>query len=196
MSELSLKDELYLNVGRCLTAWNGIEEQVLYLIEYAHSDEKAQSNGSVGFAYWAVVSFEARLKWCDAVVKFSMRYHTHNELASRWNALKDKLSKKARKRAEIAHGSVVSVHEDAFFKGPRNPEGSTAFVPFYHRKRLDHSMRSVAEHVEGKSVFETTGHLSVEELKARKESFVRLRREVADFQRDWMLKDKETKVRE
>jgi hypothetical protein len=190
LSELSVADQLYLNVGKCLTAWNRIEEQVLYLIEYAHSDERGVSNGSVMVGYWAVVSFEARLKWCNAVVGFSLRLDTHADLATRWNALNNKLITKARKRAEIAHGSVVTIRE------AWQTEAQTHFVPYYHRKRVEHMMRPLAEHLSKPAFFESTATLSVDELKERAESFSRARRDVVDFHRDWLQRDKETVSRE
>ena len=187
--QLSIEDQLYLNVGKCLTAWNRVEEQILYLVEYAHSDDKGRSNGSVMKGYWAVVSFEARLKWCDAVVGFSLRFDPHAELAARWNSLNNKLIKKAKQRNEIAHGSVVTLRE------AWETDDEIRFVPYYHRKRVEHLIRPLSEHLSKPAFFKNVATLSVEELKARSERFNRVRREIADFHKDWIEKDNATGVR-
>jgi hypothetical protein len=189
MSDLSIADQLYLNVGKCLTAWNRVEEHVLYLIEYANTTG-GYTTPDISVGYWAVVSFEARLKWCDAVVSFSTRGDAYSDLARRWNALENKLREKARKRAEIAHGSVVSLRE----AGHQAPQ--THFVPYFHRRKLEHQLRPLAEHQISPEFFKNIATLSVENLTERVESFLRLRRELVNFQTDWMSKDKETGYRE
>lgn len=184
MVALSNQDQLFLNVGKCLTAWNRVEEQVLYLLDYAHQ-HGGFSTGEINVGYWAVVSFEARLKWCNAVVSFRTRGDNYQELAGTWSALNNKLIEKARKRAEIAHGSVVNV------KSSGASEFTAHFVPFYHKRRLEHTLQPYDAYVQSDFIKSTTT-LAVSEIKARTESFKQVRRSLADFQAAWIKKDIET----
>ncbi|MER8816312.1 hypothetical protein [Mesorhizobium sp. M0965] len=184
MVALSNQDQLFLNVGKCLTAWNMVEERVLNLLEYAHQ------RGGFGIAeinvgYWAVVSFEARLKWCNAVVSFRTRGDNYKELAETWNALNNKLIAKARKRAEIAHGSVINV------KPSSASEFTSHFVPFYHKRRLEHTLQPHDTYVQSDFIKDTTT-LRVSEIKARTQSFKQVRQSLAEFQTAWIKKDIET----
>jgi|GEM_PF-2151364 len=179
MNNQSEADRLYLLVGRCLTAWNQIEERVMHLIEYAHMRGDYDADEAV-HGYWAVVSFEARLKWCSAIVNMRTATPEYQELNERWNALNNHLIKKARKRAEIAHGSVVELF------GAR-----PAFHPFYHRKialfnRLDWDVRrSVSFH-------ELHPPLDEKELSEREKGFRETEDRIKAFSSDWIARDKET----
>jgi hypothetical protein len=105
MSELSPKEQLYINVGKCLSVWNQVEAEILHLTEYG-----CASNDTMRLGYWAINSFEARLKMCNAVVTRRLAAAKHDDLAEKWNALNNKLIKKSQKRAEIAHGRCYYIY--------------------------------------------------------------------------------------
>lgn len=184
MSDLSVRDQLYLHAGRCITAWNHVENETLQLLEYAFSrDGYSQVETSVG--YWSVVSFEARRKWCDSVVSYRLKSPPYDDLRARWANLTGRLQKKARKRAEVAHGTVIGITE------PQDRALSYYLVPFYHKRQNDFNMLPHAEYHENR-FSDFVKHVSVEELKHREQSFTKLRHDMSDFREDWRSKDEET----
>jgi hypothetical protein len=181
MAATSERDQLFMQVGRTLTAWNHIEEELLYLLEYAHS-----SDGIVGaelsVGYWAVVSFEARLKWCSAVVAFRTRFPAYGDLSSEWNALSNYLIEKARKRAEVAHGSVKSITDE-------KNRLVNCFVPYYHKRMMEFRFRA---HDDQTSLERTLTPLALKDLQQREESFARLAKRIAKFNAAWEQRDRQT----
>lgn len=184
MTEISLRDQLFLNVGKCLTAWNHVENEILGLIEYAHSlDGVVGIETSVG--YWSVISFDARLRWCDSIITYRLRPPPYSELSTRWRSLKDKVHKKAQKRAEIAHGSVITMMERG------ESDFTDYFVPYYNQRRTQFNLKYSDElHV---SHFPTDAkHLKVSDIEARTASFSKARQDIRKFLEDWRAKDIET----
>jgi hypothetical protein len=185
MSELSVRDQLFLNVGKCLTAWNNVENELLIILEYALSQDLHSTRIEVSIGYWSVVSFEARLRWCNSVMAYRLRFKTYSELMTRWNALHNKLSKKNKKRAEIAHGSVIRAYEQGV-------EGfSDYFIPYFHKRRTDYLLLAREEF--HKTHFATHAkHLTVEDMKHRCKGFDQLSEELRNFTMQLQAKDVET----
>lgn len=183
MSDDPERDRLFLQVGRTLTAWNEIEEGVLSLLEYAHSH-----NGIVGpeisVGYWAVVSFEARLRWCNSVVELRTRFVGYEELAAEWKTLANQMTAKARKRAEVAHGSVKSIYD-----ARRNLVD--LFVPYFHKQMMEFRFLPYDRHI-ATPLEKHLKSLSLSDLKAREDSFRRVAHRLQRFRRDWGEKDKQT----
>jgi hypothetical protein len=178
MSDLSNEDKLYLAVGRCLTAWNHLEERVANIIEIlTKRDPEQDLVPEISIGYWAVVSFEARLKWCNAVVTYRTTQNPKfAHLQEEWSALNNSLIRKAKKRAEVAHGSVVTMFDDDL-------TGSvTAFVPFFQsyvsRANYDDLLRPF---------WKNTKTLSVAEIEDRTASFERLRQRLVVFSVELLL---------
>jgi hypothetical protein len=181
MFELSEKEQLYINVGKCLSMWNGIEAEVLRLIEYAAAHTRTVS-ASVRVGYWAVVSFEARLKMCDAMVSARLRGDKYKDLAAQWNALNNKLIKKAGKRAQIAHGSVVT------FKIGDDKTPVHRFIPAFHRK-LDEFAIPQEDGTYQQYEVDSFPHISVADMQSRTESFRKVRKDLMLFLASWVQVD-------
>lgn len=185
MSELSEKEQLYLNVGKCLSMWNGIEAEVLRLIEYAAANTRTVSP-SVRLGYWAIISFEARLKMCNAMVSARLRGKEYEQLASRWKALNNKLIKKAGKRAEIAHGSVVT-----FQVGNDVENRKTRFIPAFHRK-LDEFAIPQEDGKYQQWEADSFPNISVADMQSMANSFREIRTDVMQILVDWIIIDSVT----
>jgi hypothetical protein len=185
MAELSVRDQLFLNVGKCLTAWNNVENELLIILEYALSEDLHSVRAEVGIGYWAVISFEARLRWCNSVLSYRLRGKAYAELLAQWNTLHNKLHKKSQKRAEIAHGSVVTTMERG------KTDFSYYFIPYFHKRVLDyHALPREEFH---KAHLPTHAkHLAVADMEQRRISFDKLSEELRDLTMQLQKKDVET----
>lgn len=177
MSEPSPENRLYQEVGKCLSTWNRIEAELLRLLDYAHSYD-GHGHIETELGYWAVVSFEARLKWCSTVLAFRLK--SHPELLSRWNSLSSRISEKAAKRAEIAHGTVVLTTNGCFF------------IPYYFKRWADYWSQTpeLDEPVYlPDEFFPFAKSLTETEINGRSQSFKLLRRDMVQFLEDWIDHD-------
>ena len=95
-----LRDPIYIAVGRAIEEWSWVETNLAILLEglmwHGRSD-------LVGPAFHAVVNFNSKLKMVDTVAQ---RVLTAKRLDG-WNTLRNRISKKADKRNEIAHSAIV-----------------------------------------------------------------------------------------
>jgi len=131
----------------------------------------------ISVGYWAVVSFEARLKWCDTVVRLRTRGVQYAELATKWNNLNSQLSNKAKQRAKVAHGSVVSLGSNPYL------------VPYFHSKNTSFNTLPHDEFI--RTTFEDfVEKLTRKDLQDMKARFIRLRQELNQFLDDWRRLDK------
>ena len=178
--ELSQKELLYLEVGRCLSAWNAIETSLLTLIEYAHT-RKNIFPPEVAVGYWVILSFEARLNWCDAVVRYRTSPAPYAAVAQEWDALKSLLKKKARKRAEVAHGTVFEIHDGD------NQLVATGLYPFADRRVLEWSLGIGRKKSRFIDQFES---ISASDLRSRAEGFRQSRERIIRFAELWESEDK------
>lgn len=184
MPELSESDLLYINVGKCLTSWNRIEEEVLGLVSYCCSLDWAEPM-ELSVGYWAVVSFEARLKWCSSVTSLRTRGTEYSELNATWRNLDTQLTKKAKQRAKVAHGSVVG------FIDPKTSKRSTYLIPYFHAKQTQFNTLPHTEAIKGKftDFAETVTAKDLSDMRLR---FETLRTELWNFRLDLRGKDIET----
>lgn len=182
MTELSEIERFYINVGKCLSLWNEVEVEVLRIIEYAAASSR-MPNSSLKMGYWAIRSFEARLKMCNAMVSARLHEGKYEKLSKRWNTLNNKLIKKAQKRAEVAHGSVVT-----FRSGKSDQSKCVRFIPAFNKK-LD---EFTVPQIDGK--FDqwdqnSFHHITIHDMGVRAKSFRQLRMELNRFMIDWMTLD-------
>jgi hypothetical protein len=164
MTELPEHDQFFLNVGKCLSTWNRVEASILQILEYGCSRRGALGH-EFRIGYWAVVSFEARLKWCNAVVTHRLQGKKYEALAERWNALNNKAIKKARKRAEVAHGSVVTM-----VMGSDTQNKKVRFIPYMNRE-IDHLTAKLP--LSPQATYDDLQHLRLKEIIERTGSFHR-----------------------
>lgn len=148
-------DEIYLAAGRCLHEWSTVETALTSLFVILH-DQKADDYGHpLRMAFEVVQSFEVRLAMVAATVEFDKRCADY---APHFNGLKNKLDRAARKRAEVAHFSII-------WRQPPNKPPVFAIKPFFTWSRfLTKTGRS---------------ELQLKDVEARAEGFRALARRVA-----------------
>lgn len=190
MGDLSEEDKLFLWVGRCLTAWNRVESRIVNLLDHAYSSDGVSSPGEVVIGYWSIVSFEARLKWCDSVVSYRVNRKHYEDLATEWNSLNNHVIKKARKRAEIAHGSVVNTH-GAPKDGDTTPPRVTLFVPQFEKQMLSWNLLPHRQHM-ATPLTEHLSSLTADDLAHRAAGFAKTEARIRKFLRTWRERDKQT----
>lgn len=114
----------YAAIGRALTVWSGLENDLCTL--FCRCVGTAISFPA-NHAFWAVVSFDAKLKMTDAAM--TSLFPEGHPIFGKWVKLKDHLHKKNRKRNEIAHGTLVSMpHRD---KRTRKTKNDLFFAPYF-----------------------------------------------------------------
>jgi hypothetical protein len=181
MPDLPDYDEVYLQVGRTLTEWNIVEHELIDLLEYAHMVD-GYIGPEVSVSYWAIVSFEARLGMCNAVVLFRTEGDQYKELRERWTSLWKRIKRNVRKRNTVAHGSLRLM--------PDKSSGMTAcLVPYIGQRmtqfRVLPDEKKRALHIHLKPV-------RLKELKKWQEEFGALTKDIRTFRISWHEKDIET----
>jgi hypothetical protein len=137
---LDLENEIYQLIGRALTEWSKVEETLSGLFALATIQRVDDKIGPAACAFWAVLSFDAKLRMTDAALTF--RLSDHEALVTEWHSLKKSLSKKAKKRAELAHGTVARWT----FTNPKTKEkeAGSFFAPSLYKQvnaKSDSSLR-------------------------------------------------------
>lgn len=151
-------------VGEALHQWSMVEMQLasLFVVISRMPDYTA---GQAAMA--AVVSFEARLQVCNAVLMF---LDLSDFQSKYWTRLFNRLLKKLKKRNELAHFSIVELH---------GPEGiDRRLMPYFSvgNAAVTHKRRGVI----GVS-------LTLEEVRLRGIHFHLLAEEVAWFTREMQI---------
>jgi hypothetical protein len=134
--DAAASNEIWLEVGRALTRWSMLEEalcSIFILCVCPRQDVSIRVERAAGAAFWAMASFDGKLKMTNAAVRQWLRDDDalappqDSFLHRCWNALFNNLGKKSPKRHDLAHGTVVTHYtEDAVH---------TAFVPSHFRRR-------------------------------------------------------------
>lgn len=94
------RDPIYLAVGRGMEKWSWVEVNLAILLEGLL---KSRRQGLVGPAYHAVINFKDKLRMVDEVAKRTLS----GKRLKAWNTLSGRIGRKANKRNEIAHASIV-----------------------------------------------------------------------------------------
>lgn len=167
---LAEMNEMYALIGSSLARWNDIEGSLAFLFALTLRADASYSMT----AYHAVVSFEARLAMVNAVAK--RRLKEHGDLLARWTSLSSRLTKKAKKRAEIAHCTVMRFQI-------RTDPGAwiVEALPFWSVSKL---MTGFTHRPNKTPVGPKGVALSLGDLKSRSESFKVLSDEVGALERD------------
>lgn len=127
--------KLYEEVGRALTLWSFIEEALCVLFARAIYPNRKTPIATAVQAYWAVLSFDAKLNMVDTAVR--SRLLDDSKLMKSWNTLKNRLGEKSKKRNELAHGTVI---------GFKKATERVYFCPSFH-KDLYSKVRYLGEHL-------------------------------------------------
>ena len=122
MNVESSLEEIYRNVGHCLAEWSRIEFGLAALFCLLN-DHKARSNDPLYAGFEAVNSFEVKQALLRTIVASDPR--NAGLFQERYNALDNKLGRMARRRAEIAHFSIVQHHTG------KHPAGIAMLHPFF-----------------------------------------------------------------
>jgi hypothetical protein len=122
------QDQLYGPVGKALTLWASVESALC--AAYCICVNPLNAYPAV-YAFWAIVSFEGKLAATHAAVEAACV--TFPNLATEWNAIRNRLIEKNRKRNRIAHGSVVNM---GWIKPSTGEQVWDAFLaPYYHHQK-------------------------------------------------------------
>jgi hypothetical protein len=116
--------------GRALTSFGRVEHALCMV--FCNCVNWEQSNPSES-AFWAILSFEAKLNATDAVFssRFPETHQHHAEHRSQWITLKNTLIRRNRIRNKIAHGVAVTMF---FFEG-EDRKSQTLFAPYFYSSR-------------------------------------------------------------
>ncbi|KCZ57882.1 hypothetical protein HY36_11945 [Hyphomonas atlantica] len=114
-------DQLLLEVGRCLDVWSVVELNLAAIFSYLYvpTCEPPHARVAIRAPFDAVVSFDARLTMLDTAVVNSPI--ANSLVRERWPALSNRLSKKYKKRHEVAHFSITRT---------KNPDAPATLQPF------------------------------------------------------------------
>lgn len=104
--EHKIADEIYEQVGKALSVWSQVEETLCTIYALAVIRKVTDPMGAAASGYWAIISFEGKLKMTNAALGF--RLAGHDCLLEEWHPIFNALGKKASKRAELAHGTVAT----------------------------------------------------------------------------------------
>ena len=118
------EDEIYAAIGRALTTWGHVEATLGQVFSVAMNPRNVDLAER---AYWAVISFEGRLKMTRTVLE----ERGHLAPFPEWDKIEPDLVANNKIRNKIAHGAVVN---GARWKGLLTfPEWVLA--PYYHSRK-------------------------------------------------------------
>lgn len=120
--------DLYTAVGIALSRWNRVEWSLCNLFSTCIS---ADFSGASSRAYWAVLSFDAKLKMVDAAMR--ARCSSLPRFLSQWNKINNRLSTQNRVRNKIAHGTVMHFSWEASDDGFEDED--VCLAPYFYALR-------------------------------------------------------------
>lgn len=97
-------DDLYMVVGKCLHAWSNVELNLSML--FMALNDHPRDNHHLRAAFDAVQSLEVRLSMIHATIIHDPR--NSGIFTEKWNSLYNKISRTARKRAQVAHFTIIA----------------------------------------------------------------------------------------
>lgn len=101
------EEEIQQAIGECMLAWSEIEIQLCQIFGHLIEEETA-------YTVWdSVISFEAKLNSLSSVLYLKLK---NEELLRIWPKLARRISKKAKKRNEIAHAALAENNQDQWTK--------------------------------------------------------------------------------
>jgi hypothetical protein len=122
MTVRSSEAEIFHHVGRCLAEWSRIEFGLAVLFCLLN-DRKPRANDPLLASFEVVRSFEIKQSILRALVASDERID--DLFRERYGALDKKIGRMARRRAEIAHFSIVRHYNE------KSPAGLAMLHPFH-----------------------------------------------------------------
>lgn len=93
--------EFYAAYGECFAAWSSVELNLFTVYAFLMSTAEY---GAISASYFSTTGFRAKLEMVDAV--FSSASRMTKKQREKWQSLRDNVSKKSRRRNELAHNTV------------------------------------------------------------------------------------------
>ena len=124
------ESEFYEAVGRALSKWSILEEHLCSVFITALQESSEDIAGPIAAAYWAVISFDARLKMVHAAVE--TRCFHFPELVREWARVRDAMSHNAQRRAELAHGTLLNAWY--YDRKAKDHKSELCFVPSFFKQ--------------------------------------------------------------
>lgn len=139
---------IHEELGAAALAWNYVESEIaeLFCTSLGCSTSMNPYYRSVVATFYAIVSFDAKLKATDAALTYTIFEHADEEAA--WVTLRNKINRSKKVRNNLAHYTLVGWDQNKPGKRywlqpePRNPAGLMAHVtgrkrqPIYYRDDL------------------------------------------------------------
>lgn len=126
-----VEQKFYTAIGRALTAWGRVEDALCHVFCHAISKDRWTYTEK---AYWAVASFDARLKMTDRLVK--SRREGKKAALAKWGSVYDDVFAHNLIRNKIAHGSVLQFP----YSNRKHPkqEIDVFFAPYFWSRSREH----------------------------------------------------------
>lgn len=153
------QDVIYAAVGRALSEWSAVEDQLGKVYCTAINPRNSLSAER---SYWAVTSFDARLKMVDAVINSRCKHK--KIILTGWALVHTELVAQNRMRNKIAHGTVLRLTNP-------NPNAKVQkelfFVPYHYSRHTPEVLESVlkkkrdprpAERLRARAINKTAEH--------------------------------------
>jgi hypothetical protein len=130
--------EFYLAYGECFAAWSHVEGSLLavYMFLMSPADYAA-----ISASYFSTTGFRAKLELVDSVLKSAAR--VSEEQQRKWRSLFEGVSKKSRRRNELAHNTVFFGRLGA--TGDKNMFLGNAQNPGQHSRLHAHDLREIRQ---------------------------------------------------
>lgn len=165
------EDAIYTEVGRALTAWSQLEEdlcQIYILAVCPH--ELARNPDPAGASFWSIMTFDGKLNMATAAVRPWLR--DNETLDRQWSDLTTDLGNRKKDRNDLAHGTVAPVGTGATFF-------PSHFRTAYTKPHLDPKKPSTSNQPKG------TSKVSRQTVRQWFNEFIKLRRRVNEFHVDF-----------
>lgn len=138
-------------VGQALHSWSTVELELAWLFTII-TEIPDRRISQVAFA--AIVSFDARVQMCNSIMPLVTMNDVHRRY---WTWLYNRLTKKVKKRNELAHFTIVIWENETGAQSVR-------LVPYYS---------------EGSQIFQQNNGLSIDQIEERDQSFTTLQSHLA-----------------
>lgn len=133
---------LHAAIGEAVCAWAGLEDRLCWLYAYALDIPEASSLAAK--AFYPVVSFDARLKLADSILKH--RLQDDDWALQKWKSLQAAIAKKNKIRNKFAHCQIHPLYVNGDYRG-------TYLLPYYTMFSLfDLTTKDHKKFIEGRGV--------------------------------------------
>lgn len=165
-------ENIFQQIGIALHTWARVEDELCRLFCFCFDPDNASPADQ---AFWAIVSFEAKLSMVGAVI--NARFNHKPDIKTDWLKLKDALVARNKARNKIAHGTVVRMQRRK--RGVR--QHWETFLSPYHFARQYKDPPSLAEMTKPGFDPRPKERLKASELKRQAKSFHEMQGQVEAF---------------